>query len=108
MNAADADQRSLSEGIVERICKWAGEICLVAIGVKAVLPEGLNAKLSERGWLQTDDRYQTSVKNVYGAGDIIGLLDIGDLALDFRAHGADIRRLRRSVKTPIRQQTRRG
>jgi hypothetical protein len=28
-----------------------------------------------------------------------GLLDIGDLALDFRAHGADIRSDETSVKT---------
>ncbi len=48
------------------------DVCLVAIGVAPVLPEGVELKLTERGWLQTDDRYQTSVKGVYGAGDIIG------------------------------------
>ncbi len=48
------------------------DICLVAIGVKPVLPDGIELKLTERGWLQTDERYQTSVKGIYGAGDIIG------------------------------------
>jgi dihydrolipoamide dehydrogenase len=48
------------------------EVCLVAIGVKPVLPGGIELKLTDRGWLQTDDRYQTSVKNIYAAGDIIG------------------------------------
>jgi dihydrolipoamide dehydrogenase len=48
------------------------EVCLVAIGVKPVLPEGIELKLTERGWLHTDDRYQTSVPGIYAAGDIIG------------------------------------
>jgi dihydrolipoamide dehydrogenase len=48
------------------------DLCLVAIGVKPLLPEGIELKLSDRGWLQTNDRYQTSVKSIYGAGDIIG------------------------------------
>ncbi len=48
------------------------DVCLVAIGVSPVLPGGMEIKLTDRGWLQTDDRYQTSVKGVYAAGDIIG------------------------------------
>lgn len=48
------------------------DVCLVAIGVKPVLPGGIELKLTDRGWLQTDDKYQTSVKGIYGAGDIIG------------------------------------
>lgn len=48
------------------------EICLVAIGVQPLLPGNLTAKLTERGYLQTDARYQTSVPGVYAAGDIIG------------------------------------
>jgi dihydrolipoamide dehydrogenase len=48
------------------------EMALVAIGVKPVLPGGIELKLTERGWLHTDDTYQTSVKGIYGAGDIIG------------------------------------
>ncbi len=48
------------------------DICLVAIGVMPVLPGGVELKTTERGWLQTDANYQTSVPGVYAAGDIIG------------------------------------
>lgn len=49
------------------------EVCLVAIGVAPLLPGGAAApKLTDRGWLQTDANYETSIKGVYGAGDIIG------------------------------------
>jgi dihydrolipoamide dehydrogenase len=58
------------EGAAKEIIE--AEVALVAIGVSPVLPEGLNFKLSDRGWLDTDARYQTSVPGVYAAGDIIG------------------------------------
>lgn len=48
------------------------EVCLVAIGVQPVLPGGQQPKLNERGYILTDARYQTSMKDVYAAGDIIG------------------------------------
>jgi dihydrolipoamide dehydrogenase len=48
------------------------EVCLVAIGVKPLLPGGAALTLTERGYIQVDARYQTNVKNVYAAGDIIG------------------------------------
>ena len=48
---------------------------LVAIGVQAnldgLLGNGLKLEL-DRGYLKTNDRYETSVKGIYGAGDIIG------------------------------------
>jgi dihydrolipoamide dehydrogenase len=48
---------------------------LVAIGVEAqldgLLGNGLKLEL-DRGYLKTNDRYETSVKGIYGAGDIIG------------------------------------
>ncbi len=50
----------------------AAEICLVAIGVSPVLPGGLAPKLNERGYIAVDARYQTNLKEVYAAGDIIG------------------------------------
>ena len=50
----------------------AAEICLVAIGVSPVLPGGLTPKLNERGYIAVDARYQTNLKEVYAAGDIIG------------------------------------
>ncbi|MDE3067334.1 MAG: dihydrolipoyl dehydrogenase [Verrucomicrobiota bacterium] len=48
------------------------EVCLVAIGVQPLLPAKLTARLTERGYVQTDERYQTSVHGIYAAGDIIG------------------------------------
>ncbi|RYD34630.1 MAG: dihydrolipoyl dehydrogenase [Verrucomicrobiaceae bacterium] len=48
------------------------EVALVAIGVKPVLPGGTQPKLSDRGYIVTDANYQTSIKDVYAAGDIIG------------------------------------
>ena len=48
---------------------------LVAIGVEAqldgLLGDGVKLEL-DRGYLKTSDRYETSVKGIYGAGDIIG------------------------------------
>ena len=48
------------------------DCCLVAIGVAPVLPGGEQPKLTDRGWVEIDDRYQTSLKNVYAIGDISG------------------------------------
>ena len=48
------------------------DVLLVAIGVSPVLPGGVEFKKDVRGYLETDDSYQTSVPGVYAAGDIIG------------------------------------
>ncbi len=48
------------------------EIVLVAIGIAPVLPNNAEQLKLERGYIDTDDRYQTSVPNVYAAGDITG------------------------------------
>lgn len=48
------------------------EVCLVAIGVSPLLPGGAKLELTDRGYIKVGDRYETSVKNVYAAGDIIG------------------------------------
>lgn len=48
------------------------EVCLVAIGVQPLLPGGAAVKLTERGYIQTDGKYQTNLPGVYAAGDIIG------------------------------------
>jgi len=51
------------------------EHLLVAIGVEANLDGllGAGVKLDlDRGYLKTNERYETSVKGIYGAGDIIG------------------------------------
>jgi dihydrolipoamide dehydrogenase len=50
-----------------------GDVCLVAIGVAPLLPGGTQKfELTERGYLKTNDRYETNVPGVYAAGDIIG------------------------------------
>ena len=48
------------------------DVCLVAIGVQPLLPGGATFKPTERGYLQIDGRYQTSIPRVFAAGDIIG------------------------------------
>jgi dihydrolipoamide dehydrogenase len=48
------------------------EVCLVAIGVQPLLPGGTQPKLTERGYIQTDDHYKTSIEGIFAAGDIIG------------------------------------
>ncbi len=48
------------------------KVCLIAIGVQPLLPGGAPLKLTERGYIETDDRYQTSIPGIYAAGDIIG------------------------------------
>jgi len=47
-------------------------IALVAIGVSPLLPTGVKLDVTDRGYLKTDENYETNVKGIYGAGDIIG------------------------------------
>ncbi len=48
------------------------ETALVAIGVAPVVPEGLDLRLTDRGYIHIDENYQTSEPGIYAAGDIIG------------------------------------
>jgi dihydrolipoamide dehydrogenase len=48
------------------------EIALVAIGVSPLLPKGLSLEKDAKGYLKTNDSYETSVKGIYAAGDIVG------------------------------------
>ncbi len=48
------------------------DVCLVAIGVQPVLPGGEQPALTDRGFIQIGDRYETSIPNVYAVGDISG------------------------------------
>jgi dihydrolipoamide dehydrogenase len=48
------------------------DIALVAIGIAPVLPAGSLKLELVKGFLKTNDRYETSVKGVFAAGDIIG------------------------------------
>ena len=48
------------------------DTCLVAIGVSPVLPGGEQPKLTDRGWIEINERYETSISGVYAIGDIAG------------------------------------
>ncbi len=48
------------------------DVCLVAIGVVPVVPEAAGLALTDRGFIQVNERYETSIKGVYAAGDCIG------------------------------------
>lgn len=48
------------------------DVCLVAVGIKPVLPGNSDKIKLDRGYIETDDNYETSIKGVYAAGDIIG------------------------------------
>jgi dihydrolipoamide dehydrogenase len=48
------------------------DVCLVAIGVSPLLPPGAKFDLTDRGYIKVNDRYETSMKGVFAAGDIIG------------------------------------
>ena len=48
------------------------DTCLVAIGVSPVLPGGSQPALTDRGWVEINERYQTSLASVYAIGDISG------------------------------------
>ncbi|MDC0201257.1 dihydrolipoyl dehydrogenase [Verrucomicrobia bacterium] len=47
------------------------EVALIAIGVEPVLPADFDLEL-DRGYIVTDDNYQTNVPGIYAVGDIIG------------------------------------
>jgi dihydrolipoamide dehydrogenase len=48
------------------------ELVLVAIGIAPVLPNNAEQIKLERGFIETDERYTTSVPGVFAAGDITG------------------------------------
>jgi len=48
------------------------DIALVAIGVSPLMPKGVKLETDAKGYLKTNDSYETNVKGIYGAGDIIG------------------------------------
>lgn len=58
-----------SRGAEEEI---TADVCLVAIGVKPVVPGGKEFELTPKGFIKVNDRYETSILGVYAAGDVIG------------------------------------
>src|SRR5260370_41380210 len=49
-----------------------GDCVLVAVGVAAFLPKGIELKLDKKGNIAVNDRYETSLSGEYAAGDVIG------------------------------------
>ena len=62
-------------------------VCLVAAGVRPVTPAAEGLKLTERGFIEVNDRYETNLPGVYAVGDCIGGIML--------AHVASLRRCRR-------------
>ena len=60
------------EGADNKSSDITAEVVLIAIGVKPILPGGIVPKLTDRGYITIDANYQTSIRDVYAAGDIIG------------------------------------
>lgn len=56
--------------------KWLQfDILLLTGAVEPVIPElaeKLSLEFTEKGFIDTDDKLQTSIKNIYAAGDVIG------------------------------------
>ena len=50
----------------------SADVVLVAIGVMPILPGGIQPELTERGFVKTGDRYETSIPGVYAIGDVSG------------------------------------
>lgn len=50
----------------------SAEVVLVAIGVVPLLPGGTQPELTDRGFIQVGDRYETSIPGVYAIGDVTG------------------------------------
>lgn len=48
------------------------DTALIAIGVTPLLPGGVTFNLDPKGYLAVNDKYETSISGVYGAGDIVG------------------------------------
>lgn len=55
-----------------KVQEITADVCLVAIGVVPVVPQAEGLKLTERGFIEVNERYETSIKGVYAAGDCIG------------------------------------
>ena len=49
-----------------------GDCVLVAVGVAALLPKGIELQLDKKGYIAVNDRYETSLNGVCAAGDVIG------------------------------------
>ena len=70
VTVADAQAGTASGAGAEKTIE--ADMVLVAIGIQPLLPAGALKFELVKGYLKTSDRYETSVKGVFAAGDIIG------------------------------------
>jgi dihydrolipoamide dehydrogenase len=50
----------------------SADVVLVAIGVMPILPNGMQPELTDRGFVKTGGRYETSIPGVHAIGDVSG------------------------------------
>lgn len=58
------------------------ERVLISIGRKPIIPQGFPGELTSRGYLAVNSTFQTSLPHIYGAGDIIGGMQLAHLAFE--------------------------
>ena len=85
VSEADFKEVRSEEIIVERKGKeasYSGDKYLLFLGTKANLNglESLNLKLNPRGFIETNDKMETSVAGVYAVGDVIGKWPLAHVA----------------------------
>lgn len=78
----NGDQASISVLQKGKESSIQAERVLVSVGRMPVLPEGLSIARTPSGYIEVDERFQTSLPNVYAAGDIIGGLQLAHLAFE--------------------------
>jgi dihydrolipoamide dehydrogenase len=50
---------------------FEGDVCLVSIGRKAN-PQKMDVKLTDRGFIEVNENFETNIKNVFAIGDVSG------------------------------------
>ncbi|NMB00291.1 MAG: dihydrolipoyl dehydrogenase [Firmicutes bacterium] len=65
-----------------KISEIEAELILVSVGRRPVLPGNFPGELTPRGYIVVNDQYQTSVRHIYAAGDVIGGIQLAHLAFE--------------------------
>ncbi len=65
-----------------RAADLRADLVLVSVGRRPVLPPGFQGDLDAKGYIKVNGRFQTSLPQVYAAGDIIGGVQLAHLAFE--------------------------
>lgn len=65
-----------------RLSELEADLVLVSVGRRAVLPQGFPGEVDSRGYIKVNDQFQTSIPQIYAAGDIIGGVQLAHLAFE--------------------------